>query len=145
MAGSSGQRAARSGEAVTTGAAGLERLDVDSLPRRRALGHGVCELHVTDAFLEARARDLFLAPNGVDELLLHPPAHALLLRDDDLLERRVALAAARQSLRIRFQTDSPLGPEDPYLRRRGQCGHGAEANVGDAAAGKIGVDVVDIG
>ena len=36
-------------------------------------GHRLGELHIVNAHTERSARDLLLAPNGADELLLNPP------------------------------------------------------------------------
>src|SRR5438034_4409207 len=104
-----------------------ELRDVDGLAGLRALGHRVRELHVADAVLEVRVRHLLPAAHGIDELLLHAPAHPLLGRNGDLAQFRVAPPASRQPLGIRLDAESALAAEDPRLGRGREPGDGAEA------------------
>src|SRR5262245_9225818 len=77
---------------------GSERRDVDGLAGLGALRHCVRELHVADAVLEVRVGHLLAPPDGVDELFLHPPAHALLGGDGDLAQLLVRPPAAGEAL-----------------------------------------------
>src|SRR6478752_2266087 len=76
--------------------------------------------HVFDAGGEVRVCHALLAPDGVDELLLDPPAAAF--RGIDLYRRQLALAALAGGERQRAtdrlpQSDGPLGAEDMDVRQ----------------------------
>src|SRR5262245_37144854 len=73
---------------------------VGGLTRRGAARDRVGELHVPDAILERRARNLLASANRVDELLLDAPADPTLGRNRDLAQFLVAAASARQALDV---------------------------------------------
>src|SRR6266571_7730935 len=82
--------------------------NIYGLPRGGALRHGIGELHVAHPVLEAGARDLLAAADGVDELLLDAPADPLLLGDGNLLQLLVAASPAGHALGIGFEPQRSL-------------------------------------
>src|ERR671919_389781 len=115
-----------------------ERDDVDRLAVGRAAGDGVGELHVAPPVLERGPRDLLAPADGADELLLDPPADALLGRYGDLLQLLVAALPARQPPGLRLQPQRALAAEDPEVAGRGQPGDAAEPQVGHGAVLEVG-------
>jgi hypothetical protein len=76
-------------------------------------------------------RDLLAPTDGVDELLLDPPADPLVGRDGDLGQGGVAPPGTGQPPGVDLDVQGTVAAEDPRLRRRRERRQRAEAQVPD--------------
>src|SRR5262245_46663544 len=109
------------------------------LPSLGTAGHRLGELHIPDAVFKAGQHDLFLAPNGIHELLFDSPRALLVRWHRDVLELFVTTSSALQ--RLGRVVQRAFTAKQPDFGAGRQARHGADGEVRLGATGHLTEDI----